>query len=1415
MDKKATMYSGVRKNENSHAYETAPIAAIFEDCLQFFERLCTITEIDEEAEQAGFPMIESSYDRFRQWGNETGAPNRSLDHALRKSSHLQQATKDLLTDLLSALMTSLSNPKSQAEHTLEELVQEGLQDAAIPHINSPADYFGFGSESGPTGSNSPSRASSESDTSFQQLTSDVEECVNCLTRLVPSLRDPAPQDTYKENMSYNEAQGDIEVAKRMFPRATSSLIRRLGFASWKRRQALLDLKLRDQKPKGDNRLHPGPRPPGLLNIMNPSDWDPAFSPQSLGSSSDSTYTGVPSVIDSIFSQSDYFSSRSGTSVAGSEQFTWVKHFDIPKPPIVLKPGCSFDCPYCGQEIIVGLQVDTSEDWSSHVLLDLEPYMCTFEDCLRADKLFGNRESWFQHELDSHRLRRIWSCQSCSHNFDELEDIELHLSEKHKNSNDPSQMSLMLSLCERFSSEGISAQPCPMCGCTRATTKALEEHIAGHLEQLALSSVSNVYGPDVVTQSHDGTSIEKKAKMEDLNKFVDEQRGYFWKPSQLERDDSASGSNVAFAEDSDDEAVHQDVHFSPALPTLMKKSGRPQMQRRGDSWMKRVNDFFDNQPADQQGKAPWLSRVQTFLETPSAEGGPYEERKIDSPAGSPIQSPLRPSAQEPTVYVPPHCLRTNQPPRNKDFIGRDSDLMKLHENLSLQGTSCIVTGAGGMGKTETAIEYTYRYNDAYSYIFWVSAETAISCADTYSLIATEFIVTADDVMYEQGRLVTLGRDFLEQTDLRWLLVFDNVTSWSDIQPYIPTRSHETSGSILITSRNQKLVGSMTIPDCQHLELTALPSEESRLFLLNAMQASVESKDMTSHPEYKLAGVIAKEAEGLPLALTQIAGYIQVSKCTLTDFVQLWNERRRHTKSSNPLANPSLLSTDKALETVWAIGLRDCTIDARELLNILAFLDSDCIQRKLLVGEHEEPSLDFLHSDQAFRYKRMITELSRRNIIAIKTQKEEGTLSIHKSLQRKILQDLEKDPRKRDEVFSQAFDLVRKQFPLPSPIQVPEPAKWPACKEFLPHVLHLENVIMNIVPSINPSIKMARLMSDGGINLWERGMTGEGLRLLKSAETVLDKLEVQDTQLRANINVVINLLIQDYGLTHIAESEQRSRKALDIRLEYREQTGIEDYTRNDDILLHNAWSDYGCVLLQYNKFEEAEPIFHQCHAKYLLWGSESEIPYEYYKYNHHASFCRLYRHDFARAIQLAEASLRLITLATGQSSAANKTKFDLACIVLQSGDTQRALALHKEALEANMRLHGKFNFLTLQSYYAVGAVSAYSGNLTEAERWMRKALTLEESRKGSWPEAANARAQFHLSQILKEQGKEADEAQQLATQAESVLGRLLPSSPLEGVVPGDELALFDHLQPVFDGRFAGRTLLKYVSRKDQKK
>jgi len=345
--------------------------------------------------------------------------------------------------------------------------------------------------------------------------------------------------------------------------------------------------------------------------------------------------------------------------------------------------------------------------------------------------------------------------------------------------------------------------------------------------------------------------------------------------------------------------------------------------------------------------------------------------------------------------------------------------------------------------------------------------------------------------------------------------------------------------------------------------------------------------------------------------------------------------------------------------------------------------------------------------------MTNELSRRRLVAFRTRDGEEILSIHRSLQAKILQDLEKDPRQRDKVYQQAFCLVRKRFPLPSPIQVPEPAKWPACIKYLRHVLSLQKVFTGKLITIEPSVDLARLLSDGGIGLWERGMTNEGLELLRSAEAILNQIECNEDLLRANIHVIIALLIQDKGISYFSESKDRVWSALQIRKHFQVNTPPEKYTKDDDILLHNAWSDYGCVLLQYNKYIEAEPIFAHCLTKYKEWGPDESIPYEHAKYNHHMAFCQMYKKNFDEAVRLAEIGLHFIKLATGQGASTNTWKFDTACLILQTGDSETALNMHQEILASRLENHGKSSFLTLQSYYAIGALYDQFGDLALAE------------------------------------------------------------------------------------------------------
>ena len=69
-------------------------------------------------------------------------------------------------------------------------------------------------------------------------------------------------------------------------------------------------------------------------------------------------------------------------------------------------------------------------------------------------------------------------------------------------------------------------------------------------------------------------------------------------------------------------------------------------------------------------------------------------------------------------------------RNDNFLGRESELQAIHDNPTHQRRTkrtklamYALTGTGGIGKTQLALEYAYQHETGYSAIFWVHGASA--------------------------------------------------------------------------------------------------------------------------------------------------------------------------------------------------------------------------------------------------------------------------------------------------------------------------------------------------------------------------------------------------------------------------------------------------------------------------------------------------------------------------------------------------------------------------------------------------------------------------------------------------------------------------------------------------------------------
>jgi transcriptional regulator with XRE-family HTH domain len=164
-------------------------------------------------------------------------------------------------------------------------------------------------------------------------------------------------------------------------------------------------------------------------------------------------------------------------------------------------------------------------------------------------------------------------------------------------------------------------------------------------------------------------------------------------------------------------------------------------------------------------------------------------------------------------------------RNPLFTGREAIFQRLHEALNAGRMGAMpqvqaISGLGGIGKTQTALEYLYRFVDAYQMILWMRAETRpVLVSDIIALAEELHLVKKED--HKQYEAIEAVKRWLhEQTG--WLLVLDNIEELQLLREFLPSKSR---GHILLTTRTQS-----TGVRIQRIDLEKMEPEEGALFLL---------------------------------------------------------------------------------------------------------------------------------------------------------------------------------------------------------------------------------------------------------------------------------------------------------------------------------------------------------------------------------------------------------------------------------------------------------------------------------------------------------------------------------------------------------------------------------------------------------
>jgi hypothetical protein len=263
-------------------------------------------------------------------------------------------------------------------------------------------------------------------------------------------------------------------------------------------------------------------------------------------------------------------------------------------------------------------------------------------------------------------------------------------------------------------------------------------------------------------------------------------------------------------------------------------------------------------------------------------------------------------------------------------------------LRADGPCHVLTGLGGVGKTQLAAAHAHRAWDAreVDVLVWVTATGRPAVVASYAQAAAE-LCGADPAEPEQAAAAFLA--WLRAKPHRWLVVLDDVADPADLRGLWPPDS--PAGRTLVTTRRRD--AALTGTGRRRVDLGLFTPEEATGYLAGVLAAHGRTE-----PAAELAA-LAEELGRLPLALSQAAAYLADQALGAAAYRALLADRTR--TLAHALPGPGALPDDQHLPVAAAWSLSAELADtceprglARPLLALAAMLDPNGIPADVLTA-----------------------------------------------------------------------------------------------------------------------------------------------------------------------------------------------------------------------------------------------------------------------------------------------------------------------------------------------------------------------------------------------------------------------------------------------------------------------------------
>jgi len=686
-------------------------------------------------------------------------------------------------------------------------------------------------------------------------------------------------------------------------------------------------------------------------------------------------------------------------------------------------------------------------------------------------------------------------------------------------------------------------------------------------------------------------------------------------------------------------------------------------------------------------------------------------------------------------------------RNPYFTGRDQTLLRLHRTLASDKTGVLsqiraLSGLGGIGKTQTALEYAYRYANEYEAVLWVQADShEVLVSDFARLSLTLDLREKEET--DQLRMITAVKRWLQEHS-PWLLIFDNADESAVISDFLPRRP---GGAILLTTRSQD-----TGLHIKNIAMAKMSREEGVTFLLRRITSSGDEdgeEDLSksvSDSEQHAAQKLWEAMDGLPLALDQAGAYIKAVQSSLIEYVNLYRHQREDLLRERGGLIPE---HPDAVATTWSLSFQRVEQKnhaAAELLRLCAFLSPDAIPEELLSkgAAHFTSSLQVLATSGRL-LNNAISTLGAYSLM----QRDPATrmLSIHRLVQAVLIDSMPAETRKQwKECVVRALNEA---FPEP-PFK-----EWVRCGRLLPHVLLCVTWIEH--EPIPTQVEASYVFDKAGAYLREQGQYSEAELLLTRALSIREQhLGTKHLDTATSLSNLAGLYSYQ---GKYKQAELLVTRALSIR-EERLGVGHPETAKN--------LGNLAVLYIQQGKYEQAEPLFQQA-----LLSNEQYLGVEHpetAKNLNNLAVLYMQQKKYGQAEPLYQRAILINEQHLGvEHPETARNLSNLAELYVQQEKYEQAEPLYQQAISIHERHSGAESPDIAYSLYGLAELYRHQRKYEQAEPLYQRVLSIRKQYlEPEHPDTIEAIQ--GLANLYRDQGKY-DEAEPLYQRVLRIRGQIL--------------------------------------------